>query len=185
MRKMICIAVFVGMAFSSVYSQDAPSANAAPAWFLDEIATLTAGTGRWITDNAEYRNDTEPYEAYATEWKSAFDGMSMSGRLYGMIDGKEVAEFWQFRQYWHPGEKKAVVEQFGWGGTVGIGHSWRDGEETKSDQSFFATDGSINRTGHISSFPDADTHITASFDIVDGEWRPRRVYTWLRDENPD
>lgn len=72
------------------------------------------------------------------------------------------------------------MEQFGWGGTVGIGKAWNEGGTSKSDQSFYAVDGSINRSGHVSSFPDADTHVTASFDIVDDEWLPRRKYTWLR-----
>ena len=185
MKNALVLVAVMGLIAVNVQSQEAELPGSPPAWFLDEIAALTSGSGRWIADNSRYRNENEPYEAYATEWKSAFDGMSMNGRLYGIIDGKEVAEFWQFRQYWHPGEKKAVVEQFGWGGTVGIGTSWRDGEETKSDQSFFGVNGSVNRTGHVSSFPDSDTHVTASFNIVDGEWQPQRVYTWRRDADPE
>ena len=170
---------------AAVYSDEAEPPNAPPAWFLEEIATLTAGSGVWIADNAKYKSENEPYDAYGTEWRSAFNGMSMSGRLYGIIDGKEVAEFWQFRQYWHPGRKEAVVEQFGWGGTVGIGNAWHEAGKTKSDQSFYATDGSVNRSGHVSHFADDSTHVTASFDIVDDEWQPRRVYTWLRDTVAD
>ena len=84
----------------------------------------------------------------------------------------EVAKFWQFRQYWHPGRREAVVEQFGWGGTVGVGIARHKDGETKADQSFFGVDGSVNRMGHVSSFPDPNTHVTASFDIVDDEWQP-------------
>jgi hypothetical protein len=173
------------MTSASVHSEVAGETNAPPAWFLVEIATLTAGTGVWVADNSKYKNENEPYDAYATEWKSAFDGMSMSGRLYGIIDGEEVAEFWQFRQYWHPGRKEAVVEQFGWGGTVGIGTAWHEDGTTKSDQSFYAVDGSVNRSGHASHFPDPNTHVTASFDIVDDEWQPRRVYTWTREPDTE
>lgn len=106
---------------------------------------------------------------------------SLGGRLYGIIDGEEVAEFWQFRQYWHPGRREAVVEQFGRGGTVGVGIAWHKDGDTKADQSFFGVDGGVNRTGHVSGFPDPNTHVTASFDIVDDEWQPRRIYTWIRD----
>jgi hypothetical protein len=185
MKKTLTISATLLLLSLSVHSDDSGPPNAAPAWFLEEIATLTHGSGRWITDNASYKNENEPYESYATEWKASFDGTSMTGRLYGIIDGKEVGEFWQFRQYWHPGRKEAIVEQFGWGGTVGIGVAWHEDGETKSDQSFFAVDGSVNRTGHISSFPDSSTHVTASFDIVGDEWQPRRVYTWLKDAGPE
>lgn len=184
MTRILPLIIAASLVSASALSGDAEPAHSAPDWFLEEIATLTAGTGRWTADNGKYKGENEPYDAYATEWQSAFDGTSMTGRLYGIIDGKEVAEFWQFRQYWHPGQKEAVVEQFGWGGTVGLGTAWHEDGETKSDQSFFAVDGSVNRTGHVSSFPDPNTHITASFDIVDDEWQPRRVYTWHRDEDP-
>lgn len=149
-----------------------------PAWFLEEIATLTANGGRWVTDNSAYKNENEPFEAYGMVWSSSFDGVTMTGRLFGIKDGVETGNFWEFRQYWHPQERRAVLEQFGWGGVVGIGTSWREGETTKSRQTFYAPDGTASETGHASSFPDATTHITESFDIVDDTWSPRRKYVW-------
>ena len=110
-------------------------------------------------------------------WKSGFDGMTMTGRLFGLDGGKETPAFWEFRQYWHPGRQEAVVEQFGWGGAFGIGTLTRD---AVAEQTICNADGTTSQIGHRSEMPDADTRVQASFDIVDGAWRPRRTYTWIR-----
>lgn len=152
-----------------------------PQWFLDDIKTLTAGSGRWIADNSAYKSEAEPFESYGVEWIAGFDGTTMSGRLFGLKDGQEVGPFWEFRQYWNPGEAKAIVAQFGWGGAVGIGPltAGTDGA-TQSDQVFMTPGRPSTRTGHKSSFPSSTTHLTESFDVVDGVWSPRRTYTWKR-----
>lgn len=170
------IFLFAGCA----HTTESPVSGKAPDWFLEEIVTLTAGDGRWITDNSEYKNEQETFDAYVTEWVASFDGTVMSGRLFGRSNGKDTGNFWEFKQYWHPQRQEVVIEQFGWGGTIGIGTQWRDGRETKSSQTFFAADGTATQTGHISSFPTSDTHVTESFDIKGDTWKPRRKYTWQR-----
>ncbi len=180
MKNLVACFVLLLAVSQSTFSAEAASSRVAPEWFLQEIATLTAASGRWITDNSEYKSEQEPYDAYGTEWTSSFGGTSMSGRLFGIQDGKETANFWEFRQYWHPAHGVAVLEQFGWGGTVGVGTAWQEGATTKSDQTFFTADGRTNRTGHISEFPDQDTHVTQSFDIENNVWIARRSYTWRR-----
>lgn len=152
-----------------------------PQWFLDDISAITADGGRWVADNSAYKSENEPFDAYGIEWSSGFNGITMSGRLFGIRDGKETANFWEFRQYWHPGRKQGILEQFGWGGMVGIGVI-EPGEngETISAQEFFSADGTRKHAGHKSRFPDADTHESESFDIVDGEWVARRQYIWKR-----
>jgi hypothetical protein len=162
------------------FAETKPEPIAPPQWYLDDIKNLAADGGRWIADNSAYKSEQEPYEAYGVEWVSGFDGATMTGRLFGLKEGKETVNFWEFRQYWRPDKKEAVVEQFGWGGAVGIGALVQDGAGTKSDQTFYNADGSISRTGHRSSFPDKDTHVTDSFNIVDGKWKPHRSYTWKR-----
>ncbi|MEZ5896037.1 MAG: hypothetical protein R3C51_06490 [Parvularculaceae bacterium] len=156
-----------------------------PQWFLDEISAMTADGGRWIADNKVYKNDNETFDAYGIEWVSGFNGATMTGRLFGIRDGKETSNFWEFRQYWHPGRKQGVLEQFGWGGVVGIGvlTSGEDGE-TITDQEFFSVDGSLKRVGHISRFTDANTHEGGSYDIIDGDWIADRQYVWKR-QSPD
>jgi hypothetical protein len=161
-------------------AEDPPSQTAPPAWYLTEIAMLTADGGRWVTDNSEYQSEEEPYDSYVTEWQASFEGATMTGRLFGIADGKESVDFWEFRLYWHPVEQRAVMAQFGWGGSVGIGPTWLEDGATKSDQVFYAADGSATRTGHVSRFPDANTHLTASFDIDGDDWTLRRNYIWRR-----
>jgi hypothetical protein len=160
----------------------ASAAKAAPPqWYLDEIKSLSAAGGRWIADNSAYKSEIEPFDSYGTEWKSGFDGDTMVGRLFGFRDGKQTTfDFWEFRQYWHPGRIEAVIEQFGWGGAIGVGALEEDGDGSRSDQTFYSSDGTLTRTGHKSRFADANTYVTESFDIVDGEWRPRRKYVWRR-----
>jgi hypothetical protein len=176
----LVIAALLWLLAVPAFAEDKAEPISPPQWYLDDIRNLAADGGRWIADNSAYMNEQEPYEAYGVEWVSGFDGATMSGRLFGVKDGKETVNFWEFRQYWRPDIKQAVVEQFGWGGAVGIGTLAADGEGTTSDQTFYNSDGSATRTGHKSSYPDNNTHVTDSFDIVDGKWNPRRSYTWIR-----
>jgi hypothetical protein len=155
------------------------TAQPAPQWHLDEIAFLTRDSGRWVASNAAYQNENEPMEAYVIEWRPGYAN-SMTGRLFGVIDGKETEDFWQFRQYWHPGEGKAYLEQFGAGGAFGVGPMQPEDGRMKMAQTFYAPDGGVSVVGHLSHNPDAGTHVTDSFAIVDGEWRPNRTYTWKR-----
>lgn len=151
-----------------------------PSWFTDEIKSMTADGGRWIADNSAFKSESEPYQSYAIEWKAGFDGQTMTGRLFGLKGDVETPTFWEYRQYWHPGRSEAVLDQFGWGGVVGAGAMTRDGAVTVTDQTFYQPDGTSRREGHRASFRDGDTHVTESFDIIDGAWSPRRVYVWKR-----
>lgn len=174
-----------GLALLILAGGGAASADPAPAWFLEEIAALTGGTGRWTADNAKYQSDQEPYETYGMVWTASFDGTTMTGRLFGMKGGKETGAFWEFRQYWDPDRNEAVLMQFGWGGAVGIGVLRRDGDVTRSDQVFHTPGAASRRTGHRSSFPEPDIHVTESFDIEGEAWKPRRSYTWKRTPESD
>jgi hypothetical protein len=160
----------------------AAAAAPPPDWFLEEIKALSGGTGRWIADNSAYKSADEPFEAYGLEWRAGFDGVTMTGRLFGLKDGVETPTFWEFRQYWHPGKSGAVLDQFGWGGVIGTGAMVREGATTVTDQVFYQPDGSTRREGHRAHFSDSDTHVTQSFDIVGGEWKPRRSYVWKREK---
>lgn len=167
--------------FLAAGSAVAQQPGAAPQWFLDDIKSLSAEGGRWVADNSAYKSDSEPFDAYGTQWVSGFDGHTMTGRLFGVKEGKDLAfDFWEFRQYWRPDTQEAVVEQFGWGGALGLGVLRQGAPGAISDQTFFNADGSVARTGHKSHFPDKDTYVTESFDIVGDVWTPRRKYVWKR-----
>lgn len=164
--------------------QSARATTPAPQWYLDDIERLTRDGGRWIASNEDYQNDDEPFEAYGIEWEKGYAN-SITGRLFAIQDGEETGDFWRFRQYWHAGKGKAVVEQFGFGGAIGVGAVWPEDDAFRMVQTFYGPDGSAREAGHLSDYPDNDTHLTQSFDIVDGEWTPRRLYTWKRQPASD
>lgn len=118
-------------------ADDEKAVEPAPQWYLAEIQKLSAGSGRWVADNSAYQTDTEPYESYVTEWVASFDGTTLRGRLFGIVQGEETPNFWEFRQYWHPGRAEVVIEQFGGQGAVGIGTMQMDNGKIRSDQSFW------------------------------------------------
>lgn len=179
MKRLSLLVVTVVIAPLQLAADD----DIAPAWYLEEIATLTAGSGRWIADNSAFRSEQESYDAYVTEWVAGFGGTTMTGRLFAIQDGTESVDFWEFRQYWHPGLEKVVVEQFGWGSVVGVGTSWQEDGVTRTLQTFYAADGSSREEGHASYFQDDVTHVTESFDVVGDQWTPRRKYTWRRTDS--
>lgn len=173
------------LAFAVMLSALATSARAdnlaPPSWYLEDVAALTMHGGRWVADNAAFKSESEPFEAYVIEWTAGFDGVALTGRLFAMKEGKQTPTFWEFRQYWRPDEARAVVEQFGWGGTIGVGAYSKDGDEIVMDQTFHAPGQPSRREGHRNKFQSTDVYITQSFEIVEGEWLPRRKYVWKRD----
>jgi ketosteroid isomerase-like protein len=172
---------------STLFALNVPAASGAPPdWFLNEIAALTAEDGRWVADNSPYKSEQEPYDFYVTEWRSSFNGTTMTGRLYGILDGEQTPDFWEFRQYWHPGRQEGIVEQFGWGGAVGIGTIRHEAGVSKSEQMFYSNERSPNRTGHVSHFSDRDTYVTKSFTIdAEDNWLSQREYAWQRARDPE
>ena len=148
-----------------------------PDWYSRELSQLTQGTGRWIADNREYRSDDEAFDAYAVEWAMSPDQRGLTGRLYGLRDDREVAEFWRFRIYWDAKARQAVVLQFSGFGVIGSGNMSGFDQATLMDQTFTAPDGSQWRELHQAWFED-DTHLTRSFEWRDGGWVRKRAYRW-------
>lgn len=175
-------ALLAGPPAPAVAGEDEPGGGP-PQWFRDELAFMVQGSGRWITDNAPYKSEAEPYDEYGMEWKYGLGKISMKGRLFGLVDGKEVATFWEFRSYWHPGEKKVHVFQIGGHGVVGTGTMESEGPgKTRVSQTFFNPDGSSNVLGHLSEDRGKE-HITQSYNITPGgEWKERRRYVWRLQE---
>jgi hypothetical protein len=157
----------------------AVSATAAPIP-AEVLASWTKLAGTWIADNSEYRSEQEPFDAYGLDWQPGLDGTTLTGRLYGLTDGREVATFWEFRDFWHPGDRQVISTQFGMGGTYGAGpHTIRGDGTSEMLQTFYSpAAGTVTRIGHRSELRGTE-HVTRSFDVQpDGGWVPRRVYTW-------
>ncbi len=148
-----------------------------PDWLSNHFEYMTQGSGLWVTDNSEYKSDQEPAEQYATEWKMSLGNQSITGRLFGIIDGKEIGTFWEFRTFWNPVEKKAYAYQFSGSGVVGMGEMWHEGDSLKTRQTFYYPNGGLQENGHIQKDL-SGAHETTSFSISEDVWTKNRFYSW-------
>lgn len=178
--RRLSVCVFFVLAASTVMGSGLQSPQAGPpAWVAEHLA---GQIGTWVTDNSAYKSEQEPTDAYGMEWRWGIGQRSVVGRLYGIVNGEETQTFWEFRSYWHPGERQLLASQFGGNGEYGVGPvSHRDDGAVEMLQVFYRLDGGVNRVGHRSEQHD-DTLITRSYDVAeDGTWNDRRAYTWKRD----
>lgn len=157
----------------------ASTVAAAPATVLQNWEKLI---GTWVADNSAFKNENDTIDAYGIEWSWGLGKQSLIGRLYGIRDGKEIATFWEFREFWHPGDGTVFATQFGVDGTYGVGpHTIRPDGTSEMVQTFYNPSAkTISKVGHRSTL-EGDVHTTASFDVDDtGRWTPRRTYVWHR-----
>lgn len=149
-----------------------------PQWLLDDWAARTRDGGNWVTDNADFKSENEPFDAYGILWEYGLGEKHLRGRLYGIRDGQEIGTFWQFLEFWDPAAGEARIVQIASDGTVGQGRIWRqDDGSLKEQQTFTSPDGGSFESGHHSWMEDG-THHTQSFRIVEGEWVKNRLYKW-------
>ena len=118
---MLRFAAFVLILALAPVAAAQESASQVPAWFTEHVEYLVGDGGTWITDNSAYKNDDEPYDAYELVWTHGIGKRSAIGVMRAITDGKRSGKLWEFRLFWHPGEKTAMLEQFHWYGIYGIG----------------------------------------------------------------
>jgi hypothetical protein len=149
-----------------------------PAWVA---AYMEAMIGTWIADNAAYRSAEEPFDAFGIDWTWGIGKQSIVGRLYGLQSGRESGTFWEFREFWHPGEGQLLATQFSADGTYGVGPHHRKPDGTMEMlQVFHGQTGPATRVGHRSELK-GNEQTTHSFDVAaDGTWKPRRTYVWRK-----
>jgi hypothetical protein len=151
-----------------------------PDWWLTHVDFMSRDGGVWIAPNPGNETDPSQPDAFAMEWRAAYGNHVLIGRLYGIEAGEETREFWSFREFWHPGEQHAVLEQWGGRGVYGVGAAALEGNRGTADQTFWLPDGRAWREGHR-TIEDGDTYVTAQFDIdAEGNWTPNGAYTWTR-----
>lgn len=149
-----------------------------PKWVMTEWTNLTAEGGHWIADNLAHKSENEPYDAYGLEWSWGIGNKSVIGRLYGIINNKDIGTFWEFRNYWDPKQKKYVLIQFGSDGTFGSGSAHLNGNIIEAIQTFYAPNGSSYMVRHESETT-SKLHMTTSFrQDENGKWVKNRNYTW-------
>ncbi|MDJ0644879.1 MAG: hypothetical protein QNJ57_02745 [Flavobacteriaceae bacterium] len=151
-------------------------AQGIPQWFYEN---MEKSIGNWVASNKKYQNQDEPMEAYGMKWEWGAGKKSITGKLYGYMNGKRVGPFWEFRQYWDFKENKGIVVQYAPDGTVGIGplKVLEDGK-IEIKQVFTSPDGNQTQNAHRSSLT-GNEFTTTSFLIDDsGNWTENRSYTW-------
>lgn len=184
MKMLFALAAFTVAACASPASV-APHANdaisaPAPQWWRDHVAFITRDGGIWVSPNPPGASDQSQPDAFAMEWRAAYGDHLLIGRLYGLRNGQEIAEYWSFREFWHPGEGRAVLQQWGGPGVYGAGESrWENGAGV-TEQTFWLPDGRSWREGHRNR-ERGDEYETHAFDIDDaGNWISKDPRVWRR-----
>jgi len=152
-----------------------------PDWFRAHMNFMTQGTGKWVADNAAYKSENEPFEAYVTEWQYGVGRMSIVGRLYGIRDGKPTRDFWQYFVLWDSIKKEVHFYQTGAGGALGNGvmtdAAAKDPAERSTEMTLLRPDGISLKDKHR-LFELANSHKTISYLYEDGKWTEQRTYIW-------
>ncbi len=166
------------MAFTACASAQPPPAPVTPDWWRAHVAFMG---GVWVAPNPEGENDPNAPDAFGMEWRAANEGHGLIGRLYGLEAGREIAEYWTFREFWHPGERRVIVQQWGGPGVYGAGETTSLAPDRgQLDQTFWLPDGRSWREGHRTE-ERGDVYLTEVYDIdAAGAWTLRSSNTWRR-----
>ncbi|MBZ0326016.1 MAG: hypothetical protein K8F54_00290 [Altibacter sp.] len=158
----------------SIQSQETGIAK----WFSED---LKANIGRWEADNSPYVSEEEPYETYVMEWSWGIGKTSIIGRLFGVKDGQETGDFWEYRQYWDNVKQAGMLLQFGQGGVIGIGkiQPMKNGS-MEAIQTFSMPNGTTWITKHDLSLDESSLQTTSYDKDTEGNWIEKRTYTWVK-----
>jgi len=149
-----------------------------PEWYQAEMERMI---GTWVANNNEYMSEEETDNAYALRWDWGAGKKSIIGRLYGMKDGVQTKDYWQFVQFWDSEAQKGRVIQISANGVVGEGYLEPVSEgKTKLEQTFTPSDGAIYSEGHRTKiFPDHE--VLTTYKIIQDRWVEDRSYTWYKE----
>jgi hypothetical protein len=142
------------------------------------LAYLSTGSGVWVASNEQYRTaDNGEPRSYAQRYWLGFGRTTLHGCLWGEYEAQRPV-FWRFFTAWDPAMRQFIVHQESGNGTIGLGtESLGTGI---AEQLFTRPDGESTRQRHTSEKRGADTLVTRSFELADGDWQARRVYTWVK-----
>ena len=152
-----------------------------PAWWAGHVVFMSRDGGAWTTPNPDAGKDPAQPDAFGMEWRAVHDGSVLAGRLFGLKAGREVAEYWTYREFYHPGERRVLLQQWGGGGVFGAGETTAPAaDQGEVDQTFWLTDGRSWREGHRTR-EGGDEYVTEVFDIAaDGRWTSKSRNVWRR-----
>ncbi|WP_273565833.1 hypothetical protein [Maribacter halichondriae] len=160
------------------YVVDEATSEAIPKWVIENWETRTAATGIWVADNKNYKNEQEPYDAYALHWQYGIGNKHIKGRLYVIKNDEDAGTIWEFTEYWDPLDSKLKIMQIGSDGTLGHGEIWKmENGNIKELQTFTTPDGIEYSSGHISWMSNGVSTIE-SYSVKGEEWTKMRTYDW-------
>lgn len=159
----------------------AQETQALPEWWQEHVEFMTRDGGTWVTPNPDVTEESWSPDHYGMEWQASNNGTMLRGRLYGLRDGEIVGEYWTFAEFWHPGERTVVIEQWNSFGGYGVGETRSLGEnQGEVEQTFFTVNGQSRRNGHR-TVEDGDRYLTQTFAIdEDGSWTHTGGFDWNR-----
>ncbi len=175
-RQLIALTVLCIAVAAPALAQDE-----LPSWWQDHVYFMSHEGGTWRAANRDVTEDPRSPDHFEMVWTRVNDGYGLRGRLYGLRDGENVGEYWTFAEFWHPGEARAILEQWSARGAYGIGELGSVGEHRyELAQTFWTRAGQASQSGHR-TFEDGDTYNTDTFAIDgDGNWEQSGGLVWTR-----
>lgn len=161
------------------YARSGQAGPGIPDWFVEHLESRMHGGGRWVADNQAYVSDSEPIDAYGIEWHWGAGRKSVRGRMFAMADGRETTTIWELRTVWHPGERRALIYQYGSDGTFATGTLEPEGEGVTIEQEFHAPDGTALMIRHHEQADEHGALVSSTSILGDEGWQADRTYVWL------
>lgn len=178
---MRTLALVLATAFALLAAPaQAQSGPTLPDWWVAHVDFMSRDGGTWVAPNPANESDPSQPDAFGMEWRASNQNHVLTGRLYAIENGQAQPDFWTYREFWHPGERRALLEQWGGPGVYGVGEARLEDNRGRVEQTFWLPDGRSWKEGHR-TVEEGDVYVTDSFDIdADGNWTPNGSYTWAR-----
>ncbi len=151
----------------------------------ESLSSMARSGGAWVTSNAEYWTaDSGESAEFVMSYGLEADGYVLRGCMWGRSERVATPPFWTFYHAWDPVAGAILAYQIGPTGAAVVGHErpLTDGV-TESIQTLAFPGTEPSRVRHVNRRAHADTLHTQSYNEVDGEWTPRRNYTWVWSSN--
>lgn len=147
--------------------------------YMAHLASLTDGI--WLTSNARYQEEDGGIDRYGMAYTLHPGGLAATGCLWQEQDGTVTGVPWQFFMAWDPIQRAGIIYQSSPNGLVAMGYE-RPGSADWPElvQEMWTPDGTMLRVGHFEELDGPDRRISRSVGWSDGDWHPRRSYTWVR-----
>ena len=165
----------------SLFNTQVFAENSIPDWFIDD---LKKNIGVWTTDNSAYKSENEPQDSYVMDWQWGIGKTSITGRLYGVVAGKNTEDYWHFRQYWDNQKQTAMLIQYGLSGIIGVGDLklLNDGN-VQAVQEFSTPNGQKWLTKHLTGNDGKILNTSSYNQDKKGNWVIDRSYIWGKQNN--